>query len=46
LKQQFFDLKQFAFWDGLEAENDFKESWEPLKHRLLDITQVAFWRVQ
>ena len=46
LKHRFFDLNQFAFWDGIEGENDFKETWEPLRHRRLDITQVEFWRVQ
>jgi len=29
LKHRFYDLNQFAFWDGQEEENDFKETWEP-----------------
>jgi len=26
-----------------EAENEIKVTCEPLKHRLLDLNQVAFW---
>jgi len=25
------------------AENEFQVTYEPLKHRVLDFTQVAFW---
>ena len=43
LKHRFIELTQVAFWDGQEAENEFKVTCEPLKHRFLDLKQVAFW---
>ena len=42
LKHRFLDLTQDEFWDGQEAENEFKVTWEPLKQRYLEFTQVAF----
>jgi len=32
LKQGFLDLKQVPYWDGQEAEIEFKVTCEPLKH--------------
>jgi len=46
LKQSFLDFNQVAFWDGQEAENEFKVTCEALKHRLNEFTQVAFWAGQ
>jgi len=46
LKHRFYDLTQVAFWDGQEAENEFKVICDPLKHRFLDFTQVAYWAGQ
>jgi len=43
LKHRFFETNQVSFWDGQEAENEFKVSCDPLKHRFLDLNQVAFW---
>ena len=40
------NLNQVPFWDGQEAQNEFKVTYEPLKHRNLDYTQVAFWAVK
>jgi len=34
LENRFLDLNQVAFWDGQEAENEFKLPCEPLKHRI------------
>ena len=41
LETSLLDLNKVAFWDGQEAENEFKVTWEPLKHRFLGLTQVA-----
>ena len=46
MKHRFLDLRQVAFWDGQDAENEFKVTCEPLKHRFLFFTQVAFWAIQ
>ena len=43
LKHRVFDLNQVVFWDGLEADYEFKVTCEPLKHGFLDFSQVAFW---
>ena len=43
MKHRVFDLNQVVFWDGLQAENEFKVTCEPLRHGFLDFTQVAFW---
>jgi len=40
------ELSQVAFWEGQEAEDEFKLTCEPLKHRFLDFTQVKFWACQ
>jgi len=42
LKHRFFELTQVAFWDGQEAEYEFKVTCDPLKHPFFDFTQVAF----
>ena len=34
--------KPLAFWEGQEAENEFKVTSEPLKHPFLDLTKYAF----
>jgi len=46
LKYRFLDINQVAFWDGQEAEKEFKVTCEPLRHRCLDFIQVAFWAWQ
>ena len=33
LKHRFFELTQVEFWDGQEAENEFKVTCDSLKHR-------------
>ena len=43
LKHRFVELAEDAFWDGQEAENEFKVKCDALKHRFFDFTQVAFW---
>ena len=43
LKHRFVELAEDAFWDGQEAENEFKVKCDPLKHRFFDFTQDAFW---
>jgi len=43
LETSFFILTQVAFWVGQDAENEFKVTCEPLKHRFFDFTEVAFW---
>jgi len=42
LKHRFLDRNKVAFWDGQEAENEFKVTCESLKLRFLDFIQVAF----
>jgi len=42
LETSFFVLTQVAFWVGQEAENEFKVTCDPLKHRFFDFTQIAF----
>jgi len=46
LKQRFLDFYKVAFWDGEDAENEFRVTNEQFKHRFLDFTQVAFWAGQ
>jgi len=46
LKHRFLDPNKIAFWNGQEAENEFKVSCEPLKHRFLHFILFAFWLVK
>ena len=41
-KHCFYDLTQVAFWDGQEAENEFKVTCEPLKHRFSTSIKLHF----
>jgi len=42
LKYRFFELTEVAFWDGQEAEYEFKVTCDPLKLRFFDFIQFEF----
>ena len=41
--QSFLNLNKVAIWDGHEAENEFRLTCDPLKHRFLELIKVEFW---
>ena len=43
LETSLFRTHPSRIWADQEAENEFKVTYEPLKHRFFDLSQVAFW---
>jgi len=46
LKRHFIDFKHVAFWVGKEAGNDFKLSFDYLKHRFSTSAKLNFGLVK
>ena len=42
LKHCFFDITQFTFWAGQEAENEFAVPVNHFKRRFLELFQIIF----
>ena len=42
LKHRFFDITQFTFWAGQEAENDFAVPVDHFKRRYLELLKFIF----
>jgi len=46
LNRRIIDIIKVAFSVGLEANNDFKVTFENLNRRIFDFIEIAFWAGQ